>query len=442
MVVIHTSLGSIRGQRQNDYDVFKGIPYAQPPLGSLRFKHAQPIDQPWSSELDATQFGAIPIQPFNTLENFFSIQHLTHSQHEDCLTLNIWRPHIKPNDNLLPVILYLYGGSFVNGHSAQYLYQGEMIVKQAPVIVVTCNYRLGALGFLDWSAIHPEWDKNNGLSDQQCALHWIHHHIAAFGGDPSRITLMGQSAGAMSVQALLQSSETSHLIHNAVMLSGILQPDTPHDGQYKAHEFQALKDALFPDIQWQDLCSEDILKLMTKHQQQYGKSKGLELLYQPILLLDKTSVYTLPTFIGVTTSEGDIYIKNEHKKLAPQQFQRITERAGLNVPNLMDIQTAQQQRDYITKHYFHEPLQKYINHLNHTQNIYTYTFSWSYPLHPDFRSAYHILDVLFWFGRLDILESHGVPITPHIQQLSQHMIADLTYFVYHSELPNKHMDYK
>lgn len=446
MTRVQTTLGTIRGCRFNDYDVFKGIPYAQPPVGIKRFCHAQLITKAWCGELDATQFSPVPLQPFNSLESFFSVHTHTPVQDEDCLTLNIWRPRHITNERPLPVILYFYGGSFVNGHSAQALYQPDAIVQQQDVIVVTCNYRLGALGFLDWSAINPAWDCNNGLSDQLCALQWIHTHIAAFGGDPTHITLMGQSAGAMSIQALLQMPHVQPLVHNAVMLSGILQPDTATQAQKKAHEFQTLKNHLAPDTPWEALTADTILSLMMAHQAQYGKSKGLELLYQPVTTLampfKANAPLSCPIWIGVTTAEGDIYIQNELKKLATPQFQKVVARAGLTIPEAHEIATAQQQRDYITKHYFHIPFQTYKKVLQAHTDVYTYTFDWSHATHPAYHSAYHILDVTFWFGRLDIIEAQGANITDHDRQLSQRMIHDLCTFAYTSQLPQRHIHYR
>ncbi|MCS4485739.1 carboxylesterase family protein [Staphylococcus americanisciuri] len=446
MTVVQTKLGKIRGIRYPNYDVFKGIPFAQPPIDTQRFCHAQPITSCWTGELDATCFGSVPLQPMNTLESFFSVRDILPVQDEDCLTLNIWRPSNHKTNTQLPVIFYIYGGSFVNGHSAQDLYQPDMIVQQEDVIVVTCNYRIGALGFLDWSAINPSWDSNNGLSDLICALQWIHTHIAAFGGDPTHITLMGQSAGAMSIQALLQLPSVQLYVHNAVMLSGILEPDTAQYAKQKAYEFQALKQNLAPNTPWESLTSETLLLLMSEHQAQYGKSKGLEMLYQPItthnMPIKMNAPLPCPIWIGVTTAEGDIYIKNEQKIIPPKQFQYVLERTGRKIPPIHNITTAQQQRNFITTYYFHEPFHTYVKALSQHTTVYTYTFDWSHPTHPLYHSAYHILDVLFWFGRLDIIEAQGAIITEHERCLSQNMIHDLCAFARTSHLPYSHIIYQ
>ncbi|ARJ51010.1 carboxylesterase family protein [Staphylococcus lutrae] len=430
-----TPIGTIFGTRYRDYEVFKGIPYAHPPIGSLRFKHAQRMTG-WPEGFQATAFGPVPIQPPNRLESFFATQIQYAPQSENCLTLNIWRP-TQSTTEPLPVIVYVYGGSFINGHSAQELYHPHEIVKRESVIVVTFNYRLGALGFLDWSAIHPDWDINNGLSDQYCALQWVSEHIHYFGGDPQRITMMGQSAGAMSIQALLRMPQVRDLVKNAVLLSGVLSLESPKVAREKAHAFQSLKTTYFPEHQWHDLHADDILALMAAQQAQYGPSKGLELLYQPVATPQMETDFhnvTCPILLGLTTSEGDIYIKSEQKKLPPQQFQNILARAGHPIPTIEKLTTAQQQRDMITALYFNQPFQQLYQTLSQITPTWRTIFNWSRTDHSSYSSAYHILDVIFWMGRLDILTAHGLEITNREQQLSTQMIHDLCHFARHGTL--------
>ena len=174
--------------------------------------------------VDATQFRAIPPQPFNKLETFFSTTKQKFQPNEDCLHLNIWRQSTGKAKK--PVIIYFYGGGFINGHGSAELYTPEHIVEQYDVIMITFNYRLGALGFLDWSYFNAHYDKNNGLSDQIAVLKWVAHFIKYFGGDPDNVTLWGQSAGSMSIQALMQQPQLDHYYHQVMLLSGILQLDS------------------------------------------------------------------------------------------------------------------------------------------------------------------------------------------------------------------------
>ncbi|HCA7059321.1 TPA: carboxylesterase/lipase family protein [Staphylococcus pseudintermedius] len=432
---LHTPKGTIHGERHTGYEEFKGIPYAQPPVGALRFKHAQLL-LTWPEDFQATSFGPVPIQPPNSLESFFDTHVQDYPQSEDCLTLNIWRPATSAHQPL-PVIVFIYGGSFVNGHSAQALYHPHEIVNRESVIVVTLNYRLGALGFLDWSTINPEWDANNGLSDQICALQWIRENIAHFGGDPEHLTLMGQSAGAMSVAAMLRMPTVRPWIKNAVMLSGTLHLESPQVASDKADAFAALKAQHYASTPWHELDAQGILALMARHQMQYGPSKGLELLYQPVATDDIELDYrhvNVPVLLGHTTAEGDIYIKNEKKKLAPQQFQRVIQRLEGPVPPLEDIETAQQQRDLITNWHFKAPFQQLYQALSAVTPTWQVTFNWSRGDHPDYASAYHILDMIFWMGRLDILAAHGLEVTARETELRKRMIHDLCHFAQHSTL--------
>ncbi|NHM74547.1 carboxylesterase/lipase family protein [Staphylococcus sp. 11007852] len=437
MIRVETGLGDILGESHPRYDVFKGIPYAIPPVGDLRFQAARPYSKRLD-EFKATQFGAVPIQPPNSLESFFNVTPTHYTQSEDCLTLNIWRPHGTTDSDRLPVIVYVYGGSFVNGHSALDMYNPEHFVAQHRVIVVTFNYRLGALGFLNWSEINPAWDYNLGLSDQQCAFQWVHDHISFFGGNPHCVTAMGQSAGAMSIQALLCHPKTHNLIHRAVLLSGALQWMTYDTSTLKAQEFETLKQTHFPSIPWTALSPNHILTLMAHQQVMYGKSKGLEFLYAPI----KTSQFTnrfahlrLPVLIVQTEAEGDIYIKSEKHTLDPQQFQKVAERNGLDVPHRSQIQTASQQRDWITTHYFHRPIATLSKALSTYTDTWCATFAWSRPDHRDYASSYHILDVPFWFGQLEILAAHGLRLRAHDYNVSQDMMQDLNTFAQTGYLP-------
>src|ERR1700736_3225853 len=184
--------------------VFKGIPFAQPPVGDLRWREPQPV-RPWRGVRDAIEYSAACIQnPIQTgnkrLANLYGIDdeptEMVRAISEDCLYLNIWVPE-WPAKALKPIMLYLYGGSNVVGSGADY--DGGALATHG-VIVVTINYRLGALGFFS----HPELTKesphhasgNYGLLDQVAALEWVQENIAAFGGDPKRITIAGESAGS------------------------------------------------------------------------------------------------------------------------------------------------------------------------------------------------------------------------------------------------------
>jgi para-nitrobenzyl esterase len=198
---------------------FRGIPFAAPPVGDLRWKPPQPSKR-WSGVRQAAQFGPRCMQ-----HNVFGDMNMrSNGMSEDCLYLNVWAP-VDAGKKKLPVLLYFYGGGFVAGDGSEPRYDGESMARKG-IVVVTCNYRLGVFGFL----AHPELSAespvhasgNYGLLDQNAALRWVHENAAAFGGDPSKITIAGESAGSASVSGHMVSPLSRDLIAGAIGESGAL----------------------------------------------------------------------------------------------------------------------------------------------------------------------------------------------------------------------------
>jgi para-nitrobenzyl esterase len=200
--------------------VFKGIPYAAPPVGALRFQPPQPAPH-WTEPRDATRFGPIAPQPPSRLNRVMGDFDLP--QDEDCLTLNVWTPTLGAPR--LPVLIWLHGGAFTSGAGSVGWYSGRSFAASGRVVVVTINYRLGPLGFLFWPGLS---EGNLGLLDQIATLRWVKANIASFGGDPDAITVAGQSAGARSTGHLMANPETAPLFRRAILQSGPLgQPPVP-----------------------------------------------------------------------------------------------------------------------------------------------------------------------------------------------------------------------
>lgn len=220
-----TQAGKVKGIGNADRTVtyFKGIPFAAPPVGDLRWKEPQPV-KPWSGVLSCDKFSASPYQnkpaPFAMWTEEFIAPPEPLS--EDCLYLNVWTP-AKSTKEKLPVLMWIYGGGFVSGSAACAVYDGEALAKQG-IIFVSINYRVGVFGFFS----HPDLTKESGknasgnyaLLDQLAALKWIKENIAAFGGDPDKVTIAGQSAGSFSVQALVASPLSKGLFRGAIAHSG------------------------------------------------------------------------------------------------------------------------------------------------------------------------------------------------------------------------------
>jgi para-nitrobenzyl esterase len=218
---IVTESGPLKGIETSTEDEFLGIPYAAPPVGNLHWMPPQPHGQ-WQGVLDATQFGNYCTQADFAGETFGD---------EDCLTLNVYRPHQMKNANQgsgIPVMVWIHGGGFTGMGSADF--DPSPLVLQESVIVVTINYRLGYLGFLAHPALDAEGHLagNYGLMDQQFALRWVQNNIAAFGGDATRVTIFGESAGGLSVYANLASPSAAGLFVGAIAESGSFASFAPY----------------------------------------------------------------------------------------------------------------------------------------------------------------------------------------------------------------------
>lgn len=215
--IAETAYGPVRGIDDGKALSWKGIPYGAPPVGALRFRAPEP-PTPWTEPVDATEFG--PVCPQPSVPNF--PLDLGAKKGEDCLVLNIWAPSgTKPGDSK-PVMVWLHGGAYVLGSSSQTLYDGQRLASSGDVLIVTLNYRIGAFGFLDLSGFsnsRHRFDTNVGLRDILSALRWIQGNIAAFGGDPSRVTLFGESAGGGIVTTMLAVPEAEGLFSAAVAQS-------------------------------------------------------------------------------------------------------------------------------------------------------------------------------------------------------------------------------
>ncbi len=213
--LVQTDAGTVRGIAAPDHRLFDGIPYAAPPIGPLRWQPPAPVS-PWQGVRDATRSGPRCIQdPGSDLE--FGRQ-----TDEDCLTLNVWTPPAGAAKGERPVMVWIHGGAFVNGSGG--IYDGRRLAKRGDIVVVTINYRLGALGFLAHPALGPAGDVGNyGLADQQAALRWVRDNIANFGGDPAKVTVAGESAGGMSVCDHLVAPGSAGLFRAAIMQSAPCQ---------------------------------------------------------------------------------------------------------------------------------------------------------------------------------------------------------------------------
>ncbi|RMI31018.1 carboxylesterase/lipase family protein [Nocardia stercoris] len=227
--MVHTEVtiadGVVRGLRGRRVVRWRSVPYAEPPVGELRFRAPQPL-RPWTGVREATEFGLAAPQPRSGARVGLASWQRTG---EDCLTLNVTVPD-APAAGPRPVLVFIHGGSYVIGTSAAY--SGGRLAVRGDAVVVAINYRLGALGYVDFSEFSTaerQFDSNLGLRDQVAALRWVQRNIAAFGGDPGNVTVFGESAGAQAVVSLLATPAAGGLFHRAIAQSApadwILRPD-------------------------------------------------------------------------------------------------------------------------------------------------------------------------------------------------------------------------
>ena len=215
--VVRLGAGQIEGVRVDGVSVFRGVPYAQPPVGPLRFRPPRQC-APWEGVRDARHVGPIAHQFPTDLEQMQG--RLDLPQSEDCLTLNIWTPAADGANR--PVMVWIHGGAYLNGTGAAEWFDGTSFATRHDVVLVTINYRLAVFGYLHLAGLFLDevGSGNCGLLDQVAALQWVADNIASFGGDPGNVTVFGESAGAMSVGVLLGTPAAAGLFHRAILQSG------------------------------------------------------------------------------------------------------------------------------------------------------------------------------------------------------------------------------
>lgn len=239
--IVATPSGPVRGSWGTDGDapgvaVFRGIPYAEPPVGPLRFAAPQPRC-PWTETLDATAFGPTPQRG----ETGITLIPEHAIPGDDTLSVNVWTPTLDPGA-ALPVIVWIHGGGFISGSPASPWYDGSAFARDG-VILVTLSYRIGFTGFgwIDGTT------QNRGLLDWICALEWVRGHIGAFGGDPDRVTIAGQSAGGGAVLTLLGASGAKGLFHGAYAMSAAVADPSSKAARTRGHRLARLA-GVTPDL--------------------------------------------------------------------------------------------------------------------------------------------------------------------------------------------------
>lgn len=348
--VVHTSAGPVRGTWENGVRIWRGIPYAAPPIGDLRWRAPQP-EAPWTEPRDAVEFGAIAPQPPNPIMH----HGVGAVQDEDCLSLNVWSP--AGPDTGLPVMVWVHGGAYLLGSSRQPLYDAAGLAARGDVVVVSINYRVGALGWLDLRQVAPELgaDANCGLLDVIAALEWVRDNVSAFGGDPGRVTLAGESAGGGIVTSLLAAPRAAGLFHRAIAQSSpVTSVHSPDLALQVAQEFLA-------ELGDVDLRTVSVLQLLKAGSSIYNRIPtdlpgriafaptvdGVLLTEPPSRVLHQGRGLPVPLLIGTNKDESSAFrfMKSPLMPITPEAVRRMFDDIGTGddgpvTPSMADVVSA------------------------------------------------------------------------------------------------------
>lgn len=322
LTIISTSLGRIQGVQRAHGDAYLGIPYAQPPVDSLLFRAPVPIAA-WDTVLDATYGKSNCVQE----KSRFSATHLS----RNCLYLNIYVPNHRPTEKM-PVMVWLHGGSYATGGTGAQTdstlrHDMGVFADRMHAIVVTVNYRLNVFGYLYLHGLSPHFDSNCGLRDQIMALEWVNKHIGAFGGDKKRVTLIGQSAGAGSVMAIMSIPRTYPLYQRVILMSPPIGSYlTTEEATQRARTYLKLLDIKPEQVEKMHYCQdEDIMAVNHQFLIRMVLCGNLDCAFAPVidgeLLTQRPDTGALqcrkPMMIGYVANEAELFGQNIPKFLLP-----------------------------------------------------------------------------------------------------------------------------
>jgi len=414
--IVELSDGPILGRLKDDLLLFAGIPYAAPPIGALRFKTAQAVT-PWSDILDTTRFGpAAPQIPSGGMTDRVPVR-----WDEDCLTLNVQTPGLEGTGR--PVLVWIHGGGYRSGQGAIPWYNGESFAKRGDIVVVTINYRLGALGFTDLSSFAPDYETSgvNGLMDQITALEWVRQHIHQFGGDPNRVTIAGESAGGFSVTSLLGSPRAAGLFHRAIPQSG-----AAHHTLSEEHG-RRVATLLLEETQSQSVADlvncpvQELLEAQNRVTSRYheeGHSPGVQAFYpvegnnpvlpQPLLSAIKAGYgATIPVLTGTNKDEASLFIMTEVSETKARSdallygSEQLFDAYQARLPDFSATELAVQ---LSTDHGFKVPAIR-LAELREQTGSKTYLYQFNWESRAGNLKATHALEIPFTFN---VLEAPGV----------------------------------
>ncbi|MFE4710998.1 carboxylesterase/lipase family protein [Paenibacillus sp. NPDC056722] len=427
-----TNYGRIRGQQSGDVSVWRGVPYGAPPVGKLRFRAPEPPES-WTGIREGATFGPVSHQPPDTRGTRFGGEHPLHS--EDCLYLNIWSP--AEGGEGLPVMFWIHGGTFITGAGSQPLFDGSSLAARGGVVVVTINYRLGPFGFLHLSPLGDGLASNQGLLDQIAALEWVRGNIAAFGGDPNRVTVFGESAGSMSIAALLAMPAAKGLFAGAIMQSGAAQTLPPRQGSEIAAALLA-ELGITPGGDPGALQSIPAEEIMAAAGRMSLKLPGgsLSMPFQPVIdgatlpedpavAISKGAAEGVPLLIGTNLDEGNLFFR-ENMPVPDfadslKALEMLMGVSGLGEHVGGYTPSWEGQAEILTDFYFWSSSISLAEHQEIHAPVWMYRFDLKVPGHPLFGKAVHGAEIPYVFHNLKHLQRLGAEVSPDMTALADAM---------------------
>ena len=428
---VETAYGKIEGVFRKGLYIFRGVPYAAPPVGEKRWLPPEPV-KPWASVRPAVTFG--PTCPQVPMEISLLNPPEQQPQSEDCLYLNIWTPGL---DNARrPVMVWIHGGGFTTGAGSWLIYNGRRLATRGDVVVVTINYRLNVFGFINLKEVTGgkiPATGNEGLLDQVFALRWVRENIANFGGDPNNVTIFGESAGAMSVGTLLGMPAAKGLFHRAILQSGAAYHVNSMERAIKvAKTFLDILD-IRPN-EADKLRSLSTEQLLEAHKELGNRARdpkaglgdlplrptvdGLVLPKPPIQAMTDGSADNIPVLAGTNLDEWKLFalLDSRLPEMDDAALLRRCQRLmpGADVAALVEAyREARARRGWPVRpadifvaiqsdRIFRIPAIKLIEaHTHRKQPGYMYLFDWVSPLKEGALGSCHALELGFVFGTLD-----------------------------------------
>lgn len=411
LTTVSSNYGTINGIQKDGYSVFRGIPFAKVPTGALRFAPPQKPES-FKEAYDAFTFRSIPMQHFTDPDGLYQKEFYDNPDFhfpisEDCLYLNIWTPAHTASEKL-PVAVWIHGGGFEHGFSTELEFDGEAYARKG-VILATISYRVNVFGFLYDQKQEKElgFSGNQGLLDQIAALAWIYENIAAFGGNPDNITIMGQSAGAMSSHVLTFSPLAAPMIHQAILQSGSIA-GFPSPMVFTKAQAQAVTDKLY------ELCGVSSIEELRRlpAEDLLDRSDELMTLYPSLPFRPVVDGHVLPDTPDVLTKEGGMA--------------RIPYLMGVTKDDLFIPEGASHREGG-----FFTAAVSFANACR-KQNLPVYLYEFCHDLPGSSDGAFHSSELWYTFGTLDRCWR---PMTDADHALAEKMVTCWTDFMKHGN-PN------